>query len=46
MVSDLTADCPKRGSGSLMERCDILFRELLGLFPPVRVTSQASRSNA
>jgi hypothetical protein len=33
-VSELTADCPRRDSDALRERCDILFPDLLRLFPP------------
>jgi hypothetical protein len=32
MIPELTADCPKRGSASLMERCDVLFLGLAKLF--------------
>ena len=34
IVPELTADCPQRDSSALMERCDILFPDLLKLFPP------------
>ena len=34
IVAEITADCPQRNSAALMERCDILFPELLKLFPP------------
>jgi len=34
IVRALTADCPQRESVVLMERCDILFPDLLKLFPP------------
>ena len=34
IVPGLTSDCPQRESAALMERCDILFPELLKLFPP------------
>jgi len=33
IVPELTADCPQRDSVVLMERCDVLFPELLQLFP-------------
>jgi hypothetical protein len=33
IVPGLTADCPQRDSVVLMERCDILFPDLLKLFP-------------
>ena len=34
IVPEITADCPQRESAVLMERCDILFPDLLKLFPP------------
>jgi len=34
IVPEITADCPQRDSPALMERCDMLFPELLKLFPP------------
>jgi len=33
IVPDLTADCARRGSAALMERCDVLFPELVTLIP-------------
>jgi hypothetical protein len=33
IVPELIAHCPQRDSVALMERCDILFPELLTLFP-------------
>jgi len=33
IVPDLTADCLRRDTAALMERCDVLFPELLRLFP-------------
>lgn len=32
IVPELTADCPRRESAALMERCDVLFPELRTLF--------------
>jgi len=34
IVPELTADRRQRDSPALMERCDVLFHELLKLFPP------------
>jgi len=34
IVPEPTADCPQRDSAALMERCDILFPDLLKLVPP------------
>jgi hypothetical protein len=34
IVPGLTAGCPQPDSVVLMERCDILFPDLLKLFPP------------
>jgi len=33
VVPALTADCPRRESAALMERCDVLLPELPALFP-------------
>jgi hypothetical protein len=35
IVPELTADCPQRDSVALMERCDVLFPDLLKLFSGV-----------
>lgn len=32
MISELTADCPRRDSASLMERCDVFFPGCAKLF--------------
>lgn len=34
IVPELTADCPRRDSAALMERCDILFPNQLVLYSP------------
>jgi hypothetical protein len=33
-VPELTANCPRRDSASLMERCDVLFSGMAALFRP------------
>jgi len=33
IVPELVADCPRRDTPPLVERCDIMFPELLTLFP-------------
>jgi hypothetical protein len=34
IVPELIADCPRRDSAAPRERCDILFPDMLKLFPP------------